>query len=171
MMGTLSNLTLKSLMVCTIQRICEHQLHNQPRWWIVQLKTVFRKTSKREKIQKMVCPRGALSVNPTTCKISIRKTNKIQQRRSKISNPKLRSVFEIPENSPNCRPMRRAWGRLKARTQPHGELNVRPCHCEVQEGADHAPVLSLVHSLAIFIWTKRGRGAHRSRHCDVELLY
>jgi hypothetical protein len=31
-------------------------------------------------------------------------------------------------------------------------LNIQPCRCKVQEGADHAPVLSLVHSLTIFIW-------------------
>jgi hypothetical protein len=34
--GTLSNITLKSLMVCTIQIIYEQQLHTQPRWWTVQ---------------------------------------------------------------------------------------------------------------------------------------
>jgi hypothetical protein len=36
MTGTLSNLTPKSLMVCTIQRICKQQLHTQPRWWTMQ---------------------------------------------------------------------------------------------------------------------------------------
>jgi hypothetical protein len=36
MRGTLSNLTPKSLMVCTIQIICEQQLYTQPRWWTVQ---------------------------------------------------------------------------------------------------------------------------------------
>jgi hypothetical protein len=36
MRGTLSNLTPKSLMVCTIQRICEQQLHTRPRWWTMQ---------------------------------------------------------------------------------------------------------------------------------------
>jgi hypothetical protein len=114
--------------------------------------------------KKVTSHRSALSVNPTTRKISIGKPNKIQWRRSKIPNPKLRNVFEIPENSLDCRPMWRAWGSLKARAQPHGKLNVRPCRCEVREGADHAPVLSLVHSLTIFIWTKWGREAHQSRH-------
>jgi hypothetical protein len=52
MRGTLSNLTPKSLMVCTIQRICEQQLHTRPRWWTVQQKTAFKKNSKREKIQE-----------------------------------------------------------------------------------------------------------------------
>jgi hypothetical protein len=52
MRGTLSNLTSKSLIVCTIQRIYEQQLYTQPRWWTVQLKTVSEKTSKQEKIQE-----------------------------------------------------------------------------------------------------------------------
>jgi hypothetical protein len=46
MRGTLSNLTPKSLMVCTIQRICKQQLHTRPWWWTVQHKTAFEKTSK-----------------------------------------------------------------------------------------------------------------------------
>jgi hypothetical protein len=123
----------------------------------------------------MASLKSALSVNPTTRKISIGKTNKIQRRRSGILNPKLRGVFEILENPLNCHLMRRAWGSLKARAQLHGKLNIQSYRCEVQEGADHAPVLSLVHSLAIFIWTKRGCGAHRSRHWlefrHVELLH
>jgi hypothetical protein len=36
---------------------------------------------------------------------------------------------------------------MKARTKENGELNVRPCRREVQEGANHAPVLSLVDSV------------------------
>jgi hypothetical protein len=39
-------------MVCTIHRIWEQRLHTQPLWWIEQLKIVFKKTSKREKIQE-----------------------------------------------------------------------------------------------------------------------
>jgi hypothetical protein len=52
MRGTLSNLTPKSLMVCIIHRIWEQQLHTQPQWWIGQLKIVFKKTSKLEKIKE-----------------------------------------------------------------------------------------------------------------------
>jgi hypothetical protein len=59
----------------------------------------------KRRSKKMTSPRSALSVNPTTHKISIRKANKIKRRRSRIPNPKLRSVFEIPENSLNCRLM------------------------------------------------------------------
>jgi hypothetical protein len=53
----------------------------------------------------MTSHRSAPSVNPTTRKISIGKANKIQRRRRRIPNPKLTSVFEIPENPLNCRPM------------------------------------------------------------------
>jgi hypothetical protein len=55
MRGTPSKITLKSLMVCTIHRICEQQLevaNTQPLWWIEQLKIVFEKTSKQEMIQE-----------------------------------------------------------------------------------------------------------------------
>jgi hypothetical protein len=175
MRETLSNLTPKSLMVCTIQRICEQQLHTQPRWWTVQQKTTFEKTNKREMIQEneksQKCSFGQ-SHNPQN---QHRKSQQDQAKMTQNTNPKLKSVFEIPENLLNCHPMRRVWGSLKACTQHHSELNVRPCRCEVQKGADHAPVLSLVHSLVIFIWTKRHNGAHRSRHglelCHVELLH
>jgi hypothetical protein len=55
------------------------------------------------------------------------------------------------------------------------KLNVRQCRPEVQERANHAHVLSLVNSLAIFIWTQRNSRAHWSRHglelSHVELLY
>jgi hypothetical protein len=93
--------------------------------------------------KKMISPRSAFTINPTTCKIDIRKANKIQWRRSRIANPKLECVFEIPEDLLNCHVMWRAWGSLKARTQAHDKLNVWSCHCEVQEEANHAPVLSL----------------------------
>jgi hypothetical protein len=52
MRGTLSKVTSKSLMVCTIYRIWEQQLHTQPLWWIDQLNIVFEKTSKQETIRK-----------------------------------------------------------------------------------------------------------------------
>jgi hypothetical protein len=46
MRGTLSKITPKFLMVCTIHRIWEEQQHTQPLWWIEQLKIIFEKTSK-----------------------------------------------------------------------------------------------------------------------------
>jgi hypothetical protein len=99
----------------------------------------------------MTGTRSALSVNTTYSKISIQKANKIQRRRSRISNPKLKSLFEIPKDSLNCLMMRSAWRSLKACTQAHGKPDVRPCHREVQEGVDHARVLLLINHLTIFI--------------------
>jgi hypothetical protein len=108
MRGTLSNITPKSLMVCTIQRIYEQQLHTRPRWWTVQLKTISEKTSKREKIQE--------NGKSQKCSFGQSHTPQSQHRKKptrsseedveyQIPNPKLKSVFEIPENSLNCRPM------------------------------------------------------------------
>jgi hypothetical protein len=111
----------------------------------------------------MTSTKSALSVNLTTRKINIEKTNKIQRRRSRIPNSKLECVFEIPKNPLNGRPMQRVWGSLKARTQTHNELNVWSCRREVQEGANHSPILPLVNSLTIFIWTKRRSSANQSR--------
>jgi hypothetical protein len=54
MRETLSKITPKSLMVCTIHRIWEQQLHTQSLWWTMQLKIVFEKTSKQEKIQENI---------------------------------------------------------------------------------------------------------------------
>jgi hypothetical protein len=85
--------------------IWEQQLHTQPLWWIEQLKIIFEKINKQEKIQKMSYTRSAFLVNPTTHKISIEKVNKIKRRRSRIPNPKFRYVFEVPEDSLNCYPM------------------------------------------------------------------
>jgi hypothetical protein len=52
MRGTLLKVTPKSLVVCTIHRIWEEQLHTQPLSWIEQPKIVFEKTSKQETIQE-----------------------------------------------------------------------------------------------------------------------
>jgi hypothetical protein len=131
-------------------------------------------TNKRRS-KKMTCTRSAFSINPTTCKISIGKANKIKQRRSRVSNPKFECVFEIPEALLNCCPMWRAWRSLKECTQAHSELNVRPCCHEVQEGANHAPALSLINSLTIFIWIQCHCRAHRRWHglelSHIEFLY
>jgi hypothetical protein len=80
----------------------------------------------------MAYPRSALSVNPIPHKTSIGKVNEIMRRRSGIQNLKLKSLFEIPEDLLNRWTMRSAWESLKASTQAHGELDVRPYRCEVQ---------------------------------------
>jgi hypothetical protein len=61
----------------------------------------LRRPTNKRRSKKMTSPRSVLSVNPTTHKISIKKANKIQRRRSRTPNPKLRSVFEIPKDSLN----------------------------------------------------------------------
>jgi hypothetical protein len=52
MRAILAKITPKYLMVCTIHRIWEQQLHTQPLWWIEQLKIIFEKTNKQEKIRE-----------------------------------------------------------------------------------------------------------------------
>jgi hypothetical protein len=65
----------------------------------------LRRPSNKRRFKKMTSNRSALSVNPTTHKISIGKTNKIQRRRRRISDLKLKSMFEIPKDSLNGSPM------------------------------------------------------------------
>jgi hypothetical protein len=52
MRETLAKITPKFLMVCIIHRIWEQQLHTQPLECIEQLKIVFEKTNKQEKIRE-----------------------------------------------------------------------------------------------------------------------
>jgi hypothetical protein len=68
-------------------------------------KLFLRRPANERRSKKITSPRSALLVNPTTRKISIGKANKIQRRRSRITNPKLRGVFEIPEDSLNYCPI------------------------------------------------------------------
>jgi hypothetical protein len=60
-------------------------------------------------------------------------------------------------------------------TKAHDELNVRPCHREVQEGVNHALVLSLVNGITVLVRIQRRGHAHRSLHGlalrHVELLH
>jgi hypothetical protein len=53
--------------------------------------------------------------------------------------------------------MRIAWGSLEMRAQTHFKVYIWPHHSQVQEGANHAPIL-LVH-----IGIKRRRGGHGRR--------
>jgi hypothetical protein len=64
----------------------------------------LRRPTNKRRSKKMTSTRSALSVNPTTHKISIRKTSKIKRRRNTIPNPKLMSAFEVPKNSLNYHP-------------------------------------------------------------------
>jgi hypothetical protein len=80
MRETLSNLTPKSHMVCTIQRIYEKQIAAATYSTSVVdciAEDCFREDQQMREDPKMISLRSVLSVNPTTCKISIRKANNI----------------------------------------------------------------------------------------------
>jgi hypothetical protein len=68
-------------------------------------KLFSRRPATKRRSDKMTSTKSSLSVNPTTHKISTGKANKIKQRRSRIPNPELRRMFEVPEDSLNCCPM------------------------------------------------------------------
>jgi hypothetical protein len=53
--------------------------------------------------------------------------------------------------------------RLKTSTQTHRKLDVRPRRRQVQEGADHAPVLLLVHGLFVLVCVERCSRTHLCR--------
>ena len=53
---------------------------------------------------------------------------------------------------------------LEPGTETHNKVYVGPRHREVEEGANHALVLSLVHLLAILIGVQSGCRRHRRRH-------
>jgi hypothetical protein len=83
MRGTLSKITPKSLMVCTIQKICDQQLAAATySASVVDNWTLFsRRPANERRPKKKTSARSALSVDPTTHEISIGKDNKIKRRR------------------------------------------------------------------------------------------
>jgi hypothetical protein len=64
---------------------------------------------------------------------------------------------------------------METSTQTHYEVYVRPHHSQVQERANHAHVLLLVHGLYVLIDIKSRHGGHgrqkRLGLAHVELLY
>jgi hypothetical protein len=53
-----------------------------------------------------------------------------------------------------------ARGSLEPSAQTHDEVYVRLCHCQVQEGTNHAPVLLLVHEHTVLINIQSRLGGH-----------
>jgi hypothetical protein len=90
MRETLSNLISKSLMMCTIQRICEQQLHTRPQWWTVQQKTAFEKTHKREKIQE--------NDKSQRCSFGQSHNPRNQHRKSQLDQEKKKQNNKIPNS-------------------------------------------------------------------------
>jgi hypothetical protein len=78
MRGTLSNLTPKSLIVCAVSKECANNSYILGLGGGLCNWRLFLKRPANERIsKKMTSVRSALSVNPSTRKISIGKTNKI----------------------------------------------------------------------------------------------
>jgi hypothetical protein len=61
-----------------------------------------RRQTNKKGFEKKAVTRSAFLINTTSSKISIQKANKIQRRRGRIPNLKLKSLFEIPEDLLNC---------------------------------------------------------------------
>ena len=73
------------------------------------------------------------------------------------------SELQVPEDAFHHLLVGGARRSLIPRTEADTELNVWPRRRQVQEGADHAPVLLLVHRLAVQVRIKCRRCADRSR--------
>ena len=82
--------------------------------------------------------------------------------------------MKVPHNPLHRLAMGSPRRRLKTSAQTHCKVYVRPRRRQVQEGADHAPVLLLVHRISVLVRIQRRSGRHGSRQrlgiCHVELL-
>ena len=105
-----------------------------------------------------------LTCDPTdTHRNRHKKAYQNQRRIRRIPKTKFRGEFQIPEDVFHHLPVGGSRRSLVLRTKADAELNVRPRRRQVQEGADHDPVLLLVHHLAVQVLIKRRRSADRSR--------
>jgi hypothetical protein len=96
----------------------------------------------------------------TSHKISARILTQRQDERRKVPQTKLRSETKVPYNSFHSLRVGSAWESLLASTQTHCEVYLRPRRSKVQEGVNHAPVLLLIHRLAVLIDIQCRRGGH-----------
>src|SRR6185503_12943982 len=92
----------------------------------------------------------------------IRKAHQNQRRIRRVPKIKFRGEFQIPEDVFHHLPVGGARRSLIPRTEADTKLNVRPGRRQVQERADHAPVLLLVHRLTVQVLIKRRRCADQS---------
>jgi hypothetical protein len=113
------------------------------------------------KSQKLTSPRSRLELQTSTCKISIRVTAQRHNRRRGVPHTKLRSEKHVPHNLLHSLSVRCEWECLETSVQTHCDVYVRPRRSQVQERANHAPLLLLVHGLVVLIGIKRRRGEHR----------
>ena len=102
--------------------------------------------------------------DPTdTTEIGIRKVHQNQRRIRRVPKTKFRGEFQIPEDAFHHLPVGGARRSLIPRAEADAELDVRSRRRQVQERANHAPVLLLVHRLAVEVLIKRHRCADRRR--------
>src|SRR6185312_2656969 len=118
--------------------------------------------------EKLTSAGCRLAIQPTPTEIGIRKAHQNQRRIRRIPKTKFRGEFQIPEDAFHHLPVGSARRSLVARTKADAELDVRSRRHQVQERADHAPVLLLVHRLAVQVLIKR-RSRLRRQVAHVEL--
>jgi hypothetical protein len=111
--------------------------------------------------QKLASTRSVFPIDMTPHKVGIWKTKKRKRGGHRVPKTKLRSVSKIPEDSLEGLKMWCSQRHLKMSVQTHRELNVQPRCCQVQEGANHAPVLLLVHKLSVLVRVYRCSRTHR----------
>jgi hypothetical protein len=113
--------------------------------------------------QKLASNWSRFPIDTTPRKVGIRKTKKREKRWHRVPKKKHMSVSKIPEDPLDGLLMWCPQRRLKTSAQTHRKLDVRPRRCEVQEGADHATVLLLVHRLSVLIHVQHCSHTHQCR--------
>ena len=113
-----------------------------------------------EKLTSVGC---RFAIQPTPAEIGIRKANQNQRRIRRVPKTKFRGEFQIPEDAFHHLPVGGARRSLIPRAEADAELDVRSRRRQVQERADHAPVLLLVHRLTVQVLIKHSRSADRSQ--------
>ena len=81
-----------------------------------------------------------------------------------IPKPKFSGVFEVPKDPLDGLALWSPQGRLEPGVESHCEMDLQSHRREVEEGANHAPVLALVHLLSILVRVQSIRHCHRCRH-------
>ena len=112
--------------------------------------------------EKLTSAGCRLAIQPTPTEIGIRKANQDQRRIRRVPKTKFRGEFHIPEDAFHHLPVGGAGRSLIPRTEADAELDVRSRRRQVQERADHAPVLLLIHRLAVQVLIKCRRCADLS---------
>jgi hypothetical protein len=171
MKGTWEHSSPKSLNVYVIQSNCEQQLAAKTySASVVDWATV----DCLRRSQKLISTRSRFPINSTPCKVGIRKTKKRKERGRWVPKTELRSVSKIPEDPLDGLLMWSPRWCLNIGAQKHRKLDVQHHYRQVQEGADHAPVLLLVHRRFVLVRVERCSRTHQCQQglwvIHIELL-